>query len=625
MKKRLFCILIAVLLLMQCAFAYVTISSTPRDKYNIGESFQAAGTVSSEEGMTGFIRTGVECNGEVFPSSLVPVSISAGAKINIPSQTAVPPVMFTSSMEGICSIRIGLVEAGVEHDYALSKEFEVVKELKAAFRVEEKNLQAGVPLRITGAIALMNLEPITGVAEIYNVLGGTRYLVSVIPVDKGNFSFTYPTKGMPAGAYTIEVLARDMYGNEQLFEAASYTLSDKLHLSASPGKADYLPGEEAAITGELRDVHNALVQDALAYVSFEGTETAVRVVDGKLKHNLLIPESIKSGKHTVSISASDNLGNSGAASVEIFVVPVATSLRVEMENAEAKPMGSVGIVPRLLDQAGDLIEADVDIEISDAKGRDVVGGKYASGRKMLYEIQQYAPPGEWEVSARHGKLSSKTLFSVSEVKDIKIEVSGTRVLFTNTGNVKWKDNAGMELNGVNGIFTDRMTSNINPGETFVVDLGKQAPTGGYTLTVTLPDRAETFYEFGIPDGKNVYNLNIVYIIMLLLVAGLIAYETTLLLKKGRRMTPKLDHDDLRRLSRKAVSSVDAENAAAREKQRLVDDYKRMTLEEIKKTENAMKPMYPDKPWRRRVERKPSAPQKKDEGNAGGAASFFGGF
>lgn len=625
MKKRLFCIIFVLLIAIQCVSAYVTISSAPKDKYNVGESFQAAGTVSSEEGMAGFIRTSVECSGEVFPSSLVPVSINAKTKLSIPSQVVVPPVIFTSQMEGICSVRIGLVEAGAESDYALSKEFEVVKELKASFRIEEKNLQAGVPLRITGAIARLDLEPITGLAEIYNVFGGTRYLVSVIQVDKGNFSFTYPTKGMPAGAYTVEVLAKDMYGNEQLFEAVSYTLSDKLKLSASPDKADYLPGEEAVITGELRDVHNALVLDALAYAAFEGTETAVRVVDGKLKYTLIIPESIKSGKHTVSISASDSLGNSGAASAEIFVVPVATSLRVEMENAEVKPLDSVGIVPRLLDQAGDLINADVDVEISDAKGKDAVGGKYTSGEKMAYEIQQHAPPGEWKVSARYGKLSSKTLFRVSEVKDIRIEVSGTRVLFTNTGNVKWKDNADMELNGVNGIFTDRMTSNINPGETFVVDLGKQAPTGGYTLTVTLPDRAETFYEFGIPAGKKVYNLNIVYIIMLLLVAGLITYETTLLLKKGGRMTPKLDHDDLRRLSRKAVSKVDAENAEARERQRMVDDYKRMTLEEIKKTENAMKPMYPDRPWRRRVERRPATPQKKDEGNAGGAASFFGAF
>ncbi|MDI6737059.1 MAG: hypothetical protein QME12_00905 [Nanoarchaeota archaeon] len=624
MKKRLFCIILAVFIAIQCASAYVTISSTPKDKYNIGESFQASGSVSSEEGMAGFVRTGVECNGETFPSSLVPVSINAGAKLSIPSQVAVPPVIFTSSMVGICSLRIGLVKAGVEEDYALSREFEVVKELKAAFRVQEKNLQAGVPLKITGAIARLDLEPVTGLAEIYNVFSGTRYLVSVQAVNKGNFSFTYPTKGMPAGAYTVEVLAKDMYGNEQLFEAASYTLSDKLKLSASPDKKDYLPGEEAVITGELRNVQDALVQDALAYVLFNGAETVVRVVDGRFEQQLIIPGDIRSGKHTISISATDNIGNSGAASVEVFVVPVAASLRVDMENAEAKPMGSVRIVPRLLDQANDLINADVDVEISDGKGRNVVAGKYASGKKMEYPIQQHAPPGEWKITARYGKLSAKSIFNVAEVRDIKIEVSGTRVLFTNTGNVKWKDNAEMELSGVNGVFTAKMTSNINPGETFAVDLGKQAPTGGYTLAVTLPGRTETFYEFGIPDGKDVYNLNIVYIVMLLLVVGLITYELTLLLKKGGRMTPKLDNDDLRRLSRKAVSRVDAENAKARERQKMVDDYKRMTLEEIKKTEAAMKPQYPDRPWRRRVERRPASAPPKKEG-MGGAANFFGGF
>ena len=186
------------------------------------------------------------------------------------------------------------------------------------------------------------------------------------------------------------------------------------------------------------------------------------------------------------------------------------------------------------------------------------------------------------------------MFSVAEVKDIKIEVSGTRISFFNTGNVKWTDNAELKLTGEQGTFTNRFTKNIAPGETLFLDLGKQAPTGTYTLSITLPDRTETFENFAILDGKNIYSLNIIYILMLLLVVGLIAYELTVLLKRGTRMTPRLDHDDLRRLSRKSVSSFDAKTAAERERQKMVDDYKRMTLEEIKKTEAKMKPLYPDK-------------------------------
>lgn len=625
--RTIICIILAVLIAIQYASAYVTISSTPKDKYNFGETLQVSGSISSEEGMAGFVRTSIECGDAVYPSSLVPVSINAGAKLSIPSQVPVPPIIFSSQMEGICSVRLGLVKEGVEEDYALSKEFEVSKELKAAFRIQEKNLQSGMPIVITGAIARLDVTPINGIAEIYNVIGGTKYLVSVIPLERGNFSFTYPTKGMPAGAYTIEVLARDIYGNEQLFEAASYTLSDKLRLSASLDAKEYLPGDEILIDGELKDILNKPVQDALIYVAFDGSESAVRAVDGKFRHTITLEKSLKSGKHSISLSASDTLGNSGAAALSFEVVPVATSLRVEMENAETSPLNSVKIVPRLLDQANDLINAEVDIEIVDSKGRAVVAGRHASGEKIAYEIQQHAPPGEWKVTARYNKLSAKSMFNVAEVKDIKVEVSGTRVSFTNTGNVRWKDNAELELNGVNGIFRDRMTSNIDPGETFVVDLGKQAPTGGYTLTVTFPDRTETFYEFGIPDGKKVFDLDIMYIIMILIVVGFIAYEITVMMKTRSRMTPKLDNDDLRRLSKKAVSRIDAENAEARERQRMVDDYKRMTLDEIKKTEERMKPSYPpDKPWRRRVERRPaSPPPKKGEGNMSGAANFFGAF
>ncbi|MFH1064945.1 MAG: hypothetical protein V1734_00365 [Nanoarchaeota archaeon] len=624
MKKRLFALIVALMLFCQLASAYVIISSTPKSDFNAGEAILVSGYVSSEDGMSGFLKTGIECESGRFPSSFIPITIHAGEKLNFPSQIYVPPIIVSSSMSGVCHVNVGLVEAGIENDYAVSKEFQISKGLKANFKIQEKSLQAGIPVNLRGTILRLDNTPLTGVAEVYNVFGGTRYLVSVVNVNGGNFSFVYPTENLPAGEYAIEVFARDMYGNEDTFDAASYIISDKLQLTADADKKDYLPGDEILLRGELRNVLNSAVKSAMAYVSVDGAESAVRIVDGKFEHRILIPRNIKSGEHAISISANDELGNSGAASVPFFIVPVATALKVDMDSPVVSPLKSISLFPKLLDQANDLIEAEIDMAIDDAKGNAVVSGKYASGRKFDYEIQRHAFPGEWEVAVKYGKLKAKSLFSVAEAKEIKIEVSGTNVLFTNTGNVKWKDNAEMVLDGVNGVFTDRMVSNINPGETFTVDLGKQAPTGGYTLTVTLPDRAETFYEFGIPDGKNVYNINIIYILMLLLVAGLIAYELTVLMKKGARMTPKLDHDDLRRLSRKAVSSFDAKRAEERERDKMVADYKRMTLDEIKKTENAMKPLYPDKPWRRRVERKPaSPPPKKDEGS--GAANFFGSF
>ncbi|MEK6863732.1 MAG: hypothetical protein AABX27_00395 [Nanoarchaeota archaeon] len=624
MKKRLFAIILAVLIAIQCASAYVIISSTPRSDYNAGEAILVSGYVSSVEGMSGFLRTSIECESGIYPSSFVPITIHAGERLNFPSQVYVPPVIVSSSLSGLCHVNVGLVEAGIENDYAVSKDFEISKGLKANFRIQEKNLQTGIPVVIKGAIARIDNTPLTGVAEIYNVFGGTRYLVSVVNVENGNFSFTYPTNSLPAGEYAIEVFARDMYGNEDTFEAASYVISDKLELTADADKKDYLPGDEIIIQGELRNVLNALVSSATAYVSLDGAESAAKIINGKLEQKIILPNNVKSGEHSISISASDELGNSGAASVSFFVMPVATSLKIDMDTPSVNPLQDVAIFPKLLDQANDLIETELDLEIDDAKGNPVVAGKYASGKKIDYVIQQHAPPGEWEIALKYGKLKAKSLFSVAEVKDIKIEVSGTRISFFNTGNVKWTDNAELKLTGEQGTFTNRFTKNIAPGETLFLDLGKQALTGTYTLTVTLPDTAETFENFSIPEGKKVYSLNIIYILMLLLVVGLIAYELTVLLKRGTRMTPRLDHDDLRRLSRKSVSSFDAKTAAERERQKMVDDYKRMTLEEIKKTEAKMKPLYPDRPWRRTVERRPaSPPPKKDEGS--GAANFFGAF
>lgn len=622
MKKRLFALIFVILIAIQCASAYVTISSTPKDKYNLGEAIPVLGYVSSEAGMSGFLRASIECGDSIFPSSLAPVSLNPGARLLFPSQIYVSPVIVSSSMSGICHLKVGLVESGFETDYALSKEFDVTKELKGSFRIQEKNIQIGSPVQITGIITRFDGKPVTGVAEIYNLFLGLRYMVAVVNMDNGNFSFIYPTKTIPAGPYTVEVLARDVYGNEQMFEAASYVISDKLTLTANIDKINYLPESQVMVTGTLRDVLGKPVSSATAYISMDGEETAAKISEGSLKYTFTLSKTIKTGRHTLSISASDEIGNSGAASMEIDVNPVATSVKVELLNAETAPLESIKAIPKLLDQAGDLINSEIDVSIEDAKGNLVFTGKQASGEKLNYTVQQYAVPGEWKINAKYNSLTADALFNVAELSELKIDVDGTKVLFTNTGNVKWKDDAEVAIKGEQGIFTRKMSKTLKPGETAEIEMGKQAPSGTYSLSVSTPDRTETFDNFAIPDGKKVYSLNIVYIVMLLLVVGLIAYELTLLLKKGGRMTPKLDHDDLRRLSRKAVSKVDAENAEARERQRMVDDYKRMTLDEIKKTEAKMQPQYPDRPWRRHVERKPAAPQKKDEG---GAANFFGSF
>ncbi|HII16070.1 MAG TPA: hypothetical protein HA362_07195, partial [Nanoarchaeota archaeon] len=462
-----------------------------------------------------------------------------------------------------------------------------------------------------------------------NVYGGIKYLLDVADINEGQLSFTYITKPVPTGEYVIEVLARDSYGNEQRFEAASYALTNQLNVIAQIPRTEYLPGEAIKVTGELKNVEGEMVTAATAYVSFEGTESAAKIKNGRFEYEFKLADAIKSGRHSVTVSASDELGNSGAVSVLFSVTPVATRLELEMPKTSASPLESIDLTPKLFDQANDVMGVLVNIEMKDANGDAAVSNQYESGKKLRYNVGQYAVPGDWKVKASYGRLKSESAFTVAEVKELQIGISGAVLTFTNTGNARWRDDIAVSIDSAEQHFKDAMRDSIKPGASGQLDLGETAPSGTYTVSVALPDRTETFENVAVANGKKVYNLDFVYAVMLLVVVGLIAYELTVLLHKSRHNKYRIGNDDLHRLARHAQKKWDEKSYEATEKAKMIEDYKRMTLEEIKRTEEKMNPPYPaDKPWRRRVERKPSSPQKKDEGKGGdmsGAAGFFGAF
>ena len=140
MKKRVLILLLAMLVMAQAALASVTITSSVKDKYNIGEQVQVEGTVASADGVNGFIRTSVECGDESFPSALVPLLVAAGSRKDFPPQVAVQPVRISSAMQGECNVRVAVIDAGLETDYAVSDGFTVTKELEGTFKIAEKTI-----------------------------------------------------------------------------------------------------------------------------------------------------------------------------------------------------------------------------------------------------------------------------------------------------------------------------------------------------------------------------------------------------------------------------------------------------------------------------------------------------
>ncbi|MBU4455986.1 MAG: hypothetical protein KKA65_00645, partial [Nanoarchaeota archaeon] len=377
----------------------------------------------------------------------------------------------------------------------------------------------------------------------------------------------------------------------------------------------------------VRNVMHEPVELASAYVILNNQEFSAQTINQEVSQTLILPKNIKSGKHTLTIKVKDALGNKGSIYKDIFVTPIATTLENDFLVRSYKPKESVMMNIAVYDQASDLISDYVKVEIYDSKDKLVATKEVLSGNIFEFLLPKYALPGEWTVKTKYWNLKKEEILSVEVVKNFVASITGQVVTIVNEGNVKNEDPIKLNLKGEEGEFSILSKNKIKPGESVNIDLNKNAPSGIYTLAIFDPEGEEDFDSVVITDGKAVKNLNTIFSILVILLVGMIVFMTITMKKK--KMTPKLSTGELKHLAKAKTTEFSQKRNVDKEKQDALEDYKKITLAEIKRTEDANKrKLFMPKRETTWIRPKPKVEEpkkeKKDEPMSG-AAGFFGGF
>lgn len=648
-RGNLIFIIAAMLLVLPCAFsapAEVTFSGPSLESYNVGDKIDLSGKITAEETISrGYLTLFAECSGLEYPKPMslpIMISLNAGSEKSFPAEISTPEIIAKKEMIGECRIKAVLTNNNIETEAGMSSSFKVTKELRGTFDIDEDNVQLGKIIKVTGLIQKYDGTPISGNADVFLKQGSIKYPAGQeMEITNGIFNFELDTKSMPIGNYVLQVNAIDLRQNEQLFNAAEFSITDELNFYAETDKYEYLPGEKVIILGEAKNVVQEPVSIVSSYVKMGSSEFAAIIRESKISYSLELPTNVKAGKHTIYVSARDEFGNHAETPISILINPIASKLSIDLNTAQSyRPLDEIKAVVALYDQAMDFMSKYIQVSVINPE--DEVSESYdiVSGQELRVKLPEHSMPGEWKIEAKIGSIIEKAAFQVEEVKVFSASVTGNVISITNDGNVKITDPFDINLDGEGNDFSFRAKSKINPGETATIDLSEKAPSGIYTMAILTPEGEKDFESVLVSNGKALMSFNGIFIGMVALLLGMMGFMVYTHSRK--RSTLKLGEHDLHKIAKVKTEYFKKRDETEKSRFNEVEDFKTRTLAEIKKTQDfSPKPKYAQysSPWRRASEERiaqrkaarESVPRSagSSSGNnkdaMGGAAGFFGGF
>ncbi len=532
MKRGVIAVFI-VLLLLPAVVATMSIEGPTARTFNAGDQLSISGYVRESTPVTGFLEFSMECGDNTHLLQMLPASLSAGQQIMFPESLGLPNFVVSSSMEGTCRIRAELTSGNMLLDWAESDPFEVTKSLEATFDIEEPRIQIGSQLKITGEATRLDNTKIDGSAEIYFSRNDTRYLVTVIDIKEGALEYTHTMSALQEGRYFVDILVRDTFGNEKLFQdAASFVLIKELSVIAKLDSDQYLPGDTVTITGEAKTILQDPIKSASATISIGSKSYTTQITDGAFEGSFQLPHNIESGRQVVTVEVKDNAGNTGTTKVRLYIKAVPSSLSIRTSDDEFFPNSMIEVTATLYDQASEVMSGDISLEIIGPDG-NIAGSKIIqSSKKEIFAFPEFSEPGEWTIKATYETLERKETVTLKEFLDLGVRLENAILKIKNLGNVEFNDKIEITATGEDDSYTVTKKETIPENGTALIDLSKQLPTGMYTLDITTPAGDHKFSNLNITDGKSWYSFNMAYLLLTLACIGLLSYTGY------SRITPK---------------------------------------------------------------------------------------
>ena len=270
-------------------------------------------------------------------------------------------------------------------------------------------------------------------------------------------------------------------------DSNGFSVTNQLNVLPVNTKITALPGDIIKVTGVINEAFGNNVLKASAEIALDSNSYPIDAVGGKFNFTLDLPKNIKSGEHTIGISASDAKGNSGSSSILIGITAVPTYIKTELSSDSMLPGSRIDITASLYDQADDLINLSLGLELTAPNGNNVFKKTVQSNEKIDYEFSQYAEPGLYNLESTYKNLLEQSSINVTTIREVKIKYENETVLIENIGNIPFEEELTFILESELKKYPLTKNIKVEPGKLLSIDLSKEVPLGVYDIILPIKE------------------------------------------------------------------------------------------------------------------------------------------
>ena len=303
------------------------------------------------------------------------------------------------------------------------------------------------------------------------------------------------------------IITGDLATNDNLLiekkNSNNFGVTNQLIVLPVKSKVTAFPSDKILISGVLNEAFGNNVLKASTRIVLDNYSHTIDAVDGKFNLTIELQKNIKSGKHTIEISASDSKNNFGSYPVELEVTAIPTYIKIGLSSDKLLPGSKIEIIDSLYDQADDLINASLDLELTSASGNKIFRKIVQSNDKIDYEFSQYAEPGDYALASAYKNLITQTSINITTIREVKIKYENETVFIENIGNVPFEDELTFILESELKKYPIIKKIIIEPSKVMSIDLSKEIPLGVYDVKIPIKEGLEPIKE---KVGETVQNI-----------------------------------------------------------------------------------------------------------------------
>ncbi len=269
-------------------------------------------------------------------------------------------------------------------------------------------------------------------------------------------------------------------------ESNSFGVTNQLIILPVKAYVKAFPGDTITVSGIVNEAYGNNVLKARTKIMLDNNSYEINAIDGKFNLTLELAKTIKSGVHEIGISASDLKNNVGNHPIQVEITAVPTYVKTELSSDNILPGTKIDITSSIYDQADDLINDSLNLDLATPKGDNVFKKVVQSHEKIDYEFSQHAEPGLYELTSTYKSLVNKASINITTIRAVNLKYENETVMIENTGNILFEDELTFFLESESKKYPIIKKIKIDPGKILGIDLSKEVPLGIYN--VTLPFR-----------------------------------------------------------------------------------------------------------------------------------------